>query len=94
MGKMLTMGLLSLLAGTVLMVLGHMWALLLFLAGFCLIVAGGAQMFRGAGYRDPDAYFNGLNGQGRQQSEVQVDKTAPQGYQDRPSNIWDQTENK
>ena len=92
MSKLLIAGLLALVAGTVLMVMGRMWALLLFLAGFVFIVAGWAQMYRGAGYRDEGALFNGW-GKGRQQSEAHVDKTAPQGYQDRPSNIWDQTEN-
>ena len=93
MSKLLIMGLLSLLAGTVLMVMGHMWALLLFFVGFCLIVAGWAQMFRGAGYRDEGALFNGW-GKGRQQSEAQVDKTAPQGYEDKSPAIWDRLENK
>ncbi len=93
MGKMLISGLISLVAATVLVVLGHMWAVLLFLAAFCLIVAGWAQMYKGAGYRDQGVLFNGW-GKGRQHSEAHVDKTAPRGYEDKPSNIWEQTEKK
>lgn len=89
--NMLTLGILSLLAAVVLMILGHMWAVLLFLVGFGLIVAGWARLYRGAGYRDREVLFNGW-GKGRQQSEAQVDKTAPQGYEDRPGNVWDLTE--
>lgn len=84
--NMMIWGILSLLAGVILMVLGHMWALLLFLAGFALIVAHWAKLFKGAGYRAEGAFFSGLNGQGRQQSEVSQDPTASRSYEDQPRN--------
>ena len=68
---MMILGVLMLLAAVVLMIMGHMWALVLFLVGFGLIAARAAKMFRGAGYRTEGMTFdNGINGQGRQQSEV------------------------
>ena len=73
--NMMVLGILSLVAGVVLMILGQMWALLLLLLGFGLIVAHWAKLFKGAGYRAEGAFFNGLQGQGRQQSEVS--KTHP-----------------
>lgn len=85
--NMMLWGILSLLAGVVLMIMGHMWALLLFLAGFALIVAHWAQLFKGAGYRAEGGFYNGLNGQGRQQSEVSKDPNAPRHYEDQPKNI-------
>lgn len=83
---MLILGLIALFLGVILMILGQMWALVLFLMGFALMAAHFATMFRGAGYRAEGAFFNGLNGQGRQQSEVGKDPTIPQDYEDRPAN--------
>lgn len=82
--NMMVLGIISLLAAVVLMILGQMWALVLFLVGFGLMVAHWARMFRGAGYQAEVGTFNGVNGQGRQQSEVYKDPAIPQNYEDRP----------
>lgn len=84
--NMMILGIISLLAAVVLMIMGQMWALALFLVGFGLMVAHWAKLFKGAGYREAGAFFNGVNGQGRQQSEVSKDPTIPQNYEDRPGN--------
>lgn len=84
--NMMLLGIVSLLAAVVLMIMGHMWALVLFLVGFGLMAVHWARLFRGAGYRDEGAFFNGMNGQGRQQSEVSKDPNAPRNYEDRPGN--------
>lgn len=84
--NMMILGMISLLAAVILMILGQMWALVLFLVGFGLMVARWARMFRGAGYRAEVGTLNGLNGQGRQQSEVSRDPNAPRNYEDRPGN--------
>ena len=68
---MMILGILVLLAAVVLMILGQMWALVLFLVGFGLLAWASATMFKGAGYETEGMTFdNGLHGQGRQQSEV------------------------
>ena len=92
--NMMILGAICSLAAVILMILGKLWAVLLFLAGFCLIVAHWARMFKGAGYQGDVAPGNGLYGQGRQQSEAVKDTTRPQSYEDRPSDIWDQVKNK
>ena len=68
---MMILGIISLLAAVVLMILGQMWALVLFLVGFALLAWEAAKMFKGAGYETEGMTFeNGVNGKGRQQSEV------------------------
>ena len=68
---MMILGVLTLLAAVVLMILGQMWALVLFLVGFALLAWEAANMFKGAGYETEGMTFdNGVYGQGRQQSEV------------------------
>lgn len=84
--NLMILGLLVSFAGVILMILGKLWAVLLFLAGFCLIVAHWAQLYKGAGYEADVMPGNGLNGQGRQQSEVYKDKNIPREYEDRPAN--------
>lgn len=84
--NMMVFGIISLLAAVILMILGQMWALVLFLAGFVLIVAHWARLFKGAGYQADITASNGVNGQGRQQSEMYKDPTIPQNYEDRPGN--------
>ena len=91
---MMILGALAMLAGAVVMILGKIFfGLVLILAGLGLLCFHNAKMFKGAGIRGEDALFNGF-GKGRQQSEATKDKTMPQGYEDRPSNIWDQVEGK
>ena len=69
---MMILGIISLLAAVVLMILGQMWALVLFMVGFALLAWEASKMFKGAGYETEGmtAFMNGLNGQGQQQSEV------------------------
>ena len=84
--NLMILGLLVSFAGVILMILGKLWAVLLFLAGFCLIVAHWARLFKGAGYQADAAPYNGLSGQGRQQSEAIKDQNIPREYEDRPAN--------
>lgn len=85
--NLMVLGLITSLVGVILMILGKLWAVLLFLAGFCLIVAHWARLFKGAGYQADVSPGNGLYGQGRQQSEVYKDKSIPQKYEDRPVKV-------
>lgn len=82
--NLMVLGIISLLAGVVLMIMGHLWAVALFLVGFALIVAHWAKLFKGAGYQADVAPGNGLYGQGRQQSEANKDPSIPREYEDRP----------
>ena len=84
--NLMLLGLLVSFAGVILMILGKLWAVLLFLLGFGLIVAHWAKMYKGAGYEADVNAGNGLYGQGRQQSEVYKDKNIPREYEDRPAN--------
>ena len=88
---LLVCGFLALLGGVIMMITGNMWGLLLFFLGFACIAAGSAMMMRTGGYRAEGAFFNGLNGQGRQQSEVSKKDYQP----DEPNaDIWKQLEQK
>jgi hypothetical protein len=84
--NMMLLGVIVALAGVILMILGKLWAVVLFLAGFCLIVAHWAKLYKGAGYEADVSAGNGLYGQGRQQSEACKDPSIPQEYEDRPAN--------
>ena len=84
---LIVFGILGLLAGLVLMILGKMIALLLFLTGFAALAAYVALMMRTGEYRAEGTFFNGLMGQGRQQSEVSKDPDAWKGTQN--GSIWD-----
>ena len=91
---MMIVGSIAMLAGVVVMIMGKiLLGVIMLLLGLALVCMHNARMFRGAGIRGEDALFNGF-GKGRQQSEATKDKTIPQGYEDRPSNIWDQVEGK
>ena len=82
-----------LLAGIVLMILGKIGlGIAAFLVGFGLIAFFAATMLRTGGYRAEGAFFNGLGGQGRQQSEVSKAPKAGSGEQ--PANIWDMMDQK
>ena len=90
---LMLLGVLSLLAGAVLMILGKLWGLLLFLVGFGFMADHSAEMLGGSGRQGDGGFFRVLMGQGRIWSKFEKGKTA-QGYEDRPSNIWDQVEGK
>ena len=80
--NMMILGALCMLASVILMILGKLWAVLLLIAGSCLVIAHWARLFKGAGYQADAAPYNGLNGQGRQQSEAFKDSSVPQTYED------------
>ena len=84
--NMMILGIIAMLASVILMILGKLWAVLLLLVGACLVIAHWARLFKGAGYQADAAPYNGLNGQGRQQSEAFKDPSIPQEYEDRPGN--------
>ncbi len=81
-------GLAAFFAGVVLMILGQMWGLAVLFLGICLIAANFAMMMRTGGYRAEGTFFNGLAGQGRQQSEVAKADQPVVGEQN--AQIWDE----
>ncbi len=83
--NMMIIGALCMLASVIFMILGKLWAVLLLLVGACLVIAHWAKLFKGAGYQADAAPYNGLSGQGRQQSEAFKDKNIPQDFEDRPT---------
>lgn len=84
--NMMIWGVIASFSGVILMILGKLWAVALFLAGFVLIVAHWAKLYKGAGYEADVNAGNGLYGQGRQQSEANKDPSIPRQYEDRPGN--------
>ena len=82
-------GLCCFFAGVVLVILGNIWALILFLLGLGLLGAGFSLMLKTGGYSADGVYFHGLYGQGRQQSEtVKLDSAVPAENAD----IWKRME--
>jgi hypothetical protein len=70
-------------AGFMELMMGIGWGALLLVAGIGVLAFGYAKLMRGSG-NDPDqGTFNGLNGQGKQQSEVVKDNGAA---------VWEQME--
>ena len=59
-----------LIAGLALLISGKMVGVLLFLAAFGIGVFGVMKARDAAGYTNDDAFFNGIGGTGRQQSEA------------------------
>ena len=84
------LGIAALLAGLVILILGSMWGILLFLVGLGFMALRYSTMMRGSGREPNQGTFNGLNGQGKQQSEaVQADQSV---VGEQPANIWEQME--
>ena len=82
------LGMLAMLAGMVIMVLGSTWiGLVLLLAGVGLMAFNYATMMRGRGQDPEQGLYNGLNGQGKQQSET-VDAKMPEPGEQSPG-IWE-----
>ena len=82
------LGMLAMLAGMVIMVLGSTWiGLVLLLAGVGLMAFNYATMMRGRGQDPEQGLYNGLNGQGKQQSEA-VDVNMPEPGEQTPD-IWE-----
>ena len=85
------LGMLAMLAGMVIMVLGSTWiGLVLLLAGVGLMAFNYATMMRGRGQDPEQGLYNGLNGQGKQQSET-VDVNMPEPGEQNPD-IWEKME--
>ena len=73
------LGMIAMLVGIVVMVLGQtMIGLILLLGGGGLMVLNYVTMMRGSGHNPDQGIYNGLGGQGKQQSEVvKADMTEP-----------------
>jgi hypothetical protein len=77
-------------AGLIMIILGNLWAVLLMLAGLGAIIFGYSKLMGGSGYSPEQATCNGLNGEGKQQSEVEKMNQPVKGEQD--ATIWQQIE--
>ena len=75
-------------AGIVMMISGSGWGALALVAGIGLLAFGYAKLMRGAGYNPNQGTINGLNGQGKQQSEAVRDNQPASGEQN--AEIWEQ----
>lgn len=85
-------GMLAMLAGLVVIVLVNLWAgLVLLLVGVGLMAFNYSTMMRGRGDHPDQGLYNGLAGQGKQQSEVVKDNMPEPGEQT-PA-VWDKMEN-
>ena len=84
-------GIVMFLAGIVVMILGKMLGLVLLFVGLIFMALSYVTMMRGQGFHPNQGTINGMNGQGKQQSEVVRD--AHPGFSEQPANIWDQMEN-
>ena len=73
------LGMIAMLVGLVIMVLGQVLiGLILLLGGGGLMVLNYVTMMRGSGHNPDQGIYNGLGGQGKQQSEVvKADMTEP-----------------
>ena len=89
MKKSLLIGcILCVLTGFLLIMKSRPMGVVLFLVGGALGVALAAIMLKTGGYGGNDAFFHGLKGQGRQQSEVGKADTFQSGEQ--TAAIWDE----
>ena len=84
------LGIICILLGLVAVILSKMWGLLLLLAGVGIIAFRYVFMMRGSGFNPDQGTLNGLNGQGKNQSEV-VKEPIP-GSGEQPANIWEMVE--
>ena len=84
----IVLGLVAMLAGIVMMVLSQVLiGLILLLSGVALMAFNYVTMMRGRGCNPDQGTLNGLNGQGKQQSET-VDVNMPQPGEQSPE-IWE-----
>ena len=89
MKKFLLIGcILCALTGFLLIMKSQPMGVVLFLIGGAMGVALAAIMLKTGGYTGDDAFFHGLKGQGRQQSEVGKADTFQSGEQ--TAAIWDE----
>ena len=77
-------------AGFVMIVLGNLWGVLLMLAGLGAWIFGYSKLMGASGYSPEQGVHHGLNGEGKQQSEVVKMDQPVQGEQN--ANIWQQIE--
>ena len=77
-------------AGLVMIVMSNMWGLLLMLAGLGAMAYGYIKLMKGSGFAPYQGVYNGLNGEGKQQSEVIKGNYPAQGEQD--ATVWEQVE--
>ena len=77
-------------AGLVMIVMSNMWGLLLMLAGLGAIIFGYSKLMGGSGYSPEQGTYHGLNGDGKQQSEVEKMNQPVKGEQD--ATVWEQME--
>ena len=83
-------GMLCVLAGIILLITGGMWGLVFLLGGLGVMILNYSTMMRGRGMEPNQGTVNGLNGQGKQQSEALEASQPVIGEQ--PADIWEQVE--
>lgn len=88
--KIMILGILTMIAGLVLMVMGKMWGLLMILFGAIALMVRYARMMHGRGYDPAQGSINGLAGQGKQTPDAVSTNQPPVGEQ--PANIWERME--
>jgi hypothetical protein len=87
----IVLGMIAMLAGIVMMVLSQVLiGLILLLGGVALMAFNYVTMMRGRGQDPEQGLYNGLNGQGKQQSET-VDVNMPESGEQNPD-IWEKME--
>ena len=87
----IALGMIAMLAGIVVMVLGKVLiGVILLLAGGALMVLNYVTMMRGRGQEPNQGLYNGLRGEGRQQSETVDVPMHAAGEQS--SEIWEKME--
>ncbi len=77
-------------SGFVMIVLSNLWGVLLMLAGLGAWIFGYSKLMGGSGNSPEQGIYHGLNGDGKQQSEVVKMDQPVQGEQN--ANIWQQIE--
>ena len=87
----IVLGMIGILAGIVLMILSNLWlGLVVLLAGVGLMAFNYSTMMRGRGDNPDQGTYNGLSGQGKQQSEA-VSANMPEQGEQIPE-IWEKME--
>ena len=71
---LIILGILSVILGFFMIMKGNLVGMILFVLGVCLGMVAIMRTRDAAGYGNDDVGFNGLGGQGRQQSEVEKRK--------------------
>ena len=85
------LGMIAMLIGLVVMVLGQVLiGLILLLGGVALMACNYVTMMRGSGHNPDQGIYNGLGGQGKQQSEV-VSANIPEPGEQSPD-VWEKME--